>query len=409
MRIKTILCSMAALAMTSAITSCQNEETVKMPANEPTLNMTDCQKVSLKIGVPSELKTRAGETPTLTYGSDGLYNFSRTVDKLWYAVYNKGNLIYDSFEAGIPQAIYNSESESFMLDILIPKINEEINLADYSVFFFAGNALDKVQNSEITDGIGLDFANKTLYAYPALLNKSVADGDYFKPQQYDYFSKYATLDDIVDSEFTGSVTLTRPFCQVSLLTDELVHNGILRTYASDGKVTVDATPSVFTQKESSTSETLPYGWNYGTDELILKDLSQSTFTLNGKAITNVDGSLTIPQVVTFKSRNMYCIGSYLMLAPDSRKAYNAGSTMEQFSFAINVTGDLNSTDANLTTDIPTGGLKANEKYVIYNKQFDPENPEEGGGHGVLSTHYVLDIVVDPTWEGTQDISWEGQE
>lgn len=406
MRFKTILCSMAALALTGAMTSCQNEEQVKMPVENNSINTQDCVAVSMKIGVPSDMRTRAGETPTLGYGTDGLYNFTRTVDKLWYAVYNKGTLLYNSFETGITQAKYDSESKSFMLDILIPRINEEINLADYTVFFFAGNSADKVQQSEITDGIGLDFANKTLYAYPEMLNKSIASGDIFNPRQYDFFAKYESLDNIVDSEFNGHVTLTRPFCQVSLLTDELVHAGVLRTYGSDGKVKVDAVPSMSCQVGATASATLPYGWKYADDQILTKDLTQATFTLSGRAIAN---NTTIPQVVTFKTREMYCIGSYLMLAPDKRKAYMAGSSKEQFNFDINVAGDLNSTDATLTTDVPTGGLKANEKYVIYNKQFDPTNPDEGGGHGILSTHYVLDIVVDPTWEGSKDIPWEGQE
>ena len=406
MRIKSILYSMAALALTGAMTSCQNEEAVKMPVENNGINLSDCKTVSLKIGVPSELRTRAGQTPSLTYGTDGLFNFSRTVNKLWYAVYNKGSLLYNSFETGITQAVYDSESESFMLDILIPRINEEINLADYTVFFFAGNASDKVQQGEITDGIGLDFANKTLFAYPSMLNKTAASGDIFNPQQFDYFAKYESLDNIVDSEFNGHVVLTRPFCQVSLLTDELIHTGVLRTYGSDGKVKVDAVPSMSCQVGATASATLPYGWQFADDRILTKDLTQATFTLSGRAIAN---NLTIPQVVTFKTRKMYCIGSYLMLASDARKAYMAGSSKEQFNFDINVAGDLNSTNATLTTDVPAGGLKANEKYVIYNKEFDPNNPEEGGGHGILSTHYVLDIVVDPDWSGTKEIPWEGKE
>lgn len=406
MRIKTILFSMAALSLMGATTSCQSEEEVKMPT-ETGLNLGDCQKITLRIASPDAgLKTRA-QAPTLTYGTDGLFSFSRTIDKLWYAVYNNGTLLYDSFEAGIPQAVYDSESETFLLDLQIPRINDEIKLNEYKVFFFAGNALDKVDKSEISDGIGLDFTNKTMYAYPAILNGTKASGDFYTPQQKDYFAKYISLDKVVDpdNDFSGSVTLTRPFCQVSLLTDELTHPAVLRTYDSAGKVAISTTPSMFSQVGASNSETLPYGWNYDTDEIMTKDLSALTFSLDAKTACNSDGSLTIPQEVTFKSRKMFCIGSYLMLAPDTRKAYNAAASKEQFSFALTAAGDLHSTTESVKTDIPTGGIKANEKYVLYNKQFDPNNPEEGGGHGIFSTHYVLDVVVDPAWEGNEEIGF----
>lgn len=397
---------MAAISMMGGLASCQSEEAVKMPATSG-IDLSNCQTISLTLSSPDNgLKTRAGQTPTLTYGTDGLFIFSRTIDKLWYAVYNNGTLLYDSFEAGIPQAVYDSETETFKLDLQIPRVNEEIKFNEYAVFFFAGNASDKVAKTEITDGIGLDFANKTLYAYPAILNSSTASGDFFTPQQNDYFAKYITLDKVVtsDEDFSGSVTLTRPFCQVSLLTDELTHPAVLRTYDSDGKVALATTPAMYTQKESSTSESLPYGWNYDTDNILVKDLSSLTFTLNSKAACNTDGSLTIPQEVTFKSRKMFCVASYLMLAPNTRKSYN-GATTEQFSFALTANGNLHSTDASVKTDIPAGGIKANEKYVLYNKQFDPENPEDGGGQGIFSTHYVLDIVVDPDYEKNEEIGF----
>ncbi len=407
MRIKTILFSMAAISMIGSFTSCKSEEDIKVPV-ETGIDLSNSQTISLTISSPDAgLKTRAGQTPNLTYGTDGLFNFSRTIDKLWYAVYNNGTLLYDSFDAGIPQAIYDSGTETFKLDLQIPRVNDQIKLDEYKVFFFAGNSADKVAKSEISDGIGLDFANKTLYAYPAILNGTTASGDFFSPQQNDYFAKYASLDDIVTGtdEFSGNVTLIRPFCQVSLLTDELVHPAILRTYDSNGKVALQTTPAMFTQKESSSSESLPYGWNYDNDNILLKDLSLLTFSLDSKAACNTDGSLSIPQEITFKSRKMFCVASYLMLAPNARKSYDPGSSKEQFSFALTASGDLHSTDASVKTDVPSGGLKANEKYVLYNKQFDPEHPEEGGGEGIFSTHYVLDVVVDPAWEGNQEIGF----
>ena len=103
-----------------------------------------------------------------------------------------------------------------------------------------------------------------------------------------------------------------------------------------------------------------------------------------------------------------------MIAPEYRKAYNPGSDQEQFSFSLTVKGNRNSTDASVAANIPAGGLKANEKYVLYNRDFtsgggtdpddpDPVDPGTGGSGGILSSHYVLDIVVDPEWEGNKNI------
>ncbi len=422
MKFKSILFSMAAVSMLGVLSSCSNEEDIKQPLPEGTVvDMTDWKTVSFTINLPSsELKTRAGQEPTMTYGDDGLYFFNRTIDKLWYAVYNNGTLLYTSFQPGIPQGIYNTADQTFNLDIQIPRVNEEIKLNEYSVFFFAGNSSDNVQNKAMTDGIGLDFANKTLYAYPTLLNKAEASGELFSPVQYDFFAKYITLDKIVDADFNGSVTLIRPFCQVSLLTDELCQPAVLSVYDSNCKVKVETTPSVYTRNSSSAKETLPYAWNFGTDQLLTKELPEVTFTLNSRAFDNSTGTYTIPQEVTFKNRKMFCVASYLMLATSDRKVYDSSSNKEKFKFALIASGDRGSTDASVSATIPTGGLKANEKYILYNRKYNPETGEPGDpddpddkdpddpdpdqpNGGIFSSHYKIEVVVDPTWEGNNNI------
>ena len=411
MKLNSIFCSMAALTMMGSLVSCQNGEDVQTP-EQPGIDLSKGEKVSLSIKMPdSDLRTRSGQTPDMTYGDDGLFSFSRDIDHLWYAVYNKGTLLYHSMQPGIPQAVYDADNDAFTLDIQIPNIDEKIVLKDYSVFFFAGNLADKVANSEITDGIGLDFENKTVYAYPTLMNKTVASGEYFNPQQYDYFARYTTLDKVVDSQYSGTVSLIRPFCQVSLLSDELCQPTVLNTLSSDGKVLVETTPSVFVKKNSTTSETLPYAWNYDTDKILTKDLSSLSFTLMSRAFNNVGGDYSIPQEVNFKDRKMFCFASFLMLAPTERKAYADGATQQQFSFSLSVEGNRYSTDVEVAANMPAGGIKANEKYVVYNKMYDPNDPNnpdnpgggQGGGGGLFSTHYVIDVIVDPNWQGTNDI------
>lgn len=423
MKLKTILCSMAAATMiVPAVTSCQNEEPVKNPV-ESGVNLSKGEVFSLSIGIPEDgMKTRSGnQDPTLSYGTDGLFSFDRTIDHLWYAVYNKGRLLYNSTQPGITQANYDATSKGFTLDILVPEIDGSINLEDYSIFFFAGNEADKVDTKEITDGIGLDFANKTLYAYPTMLNSTVSNGDIYDPRQYDYFCKYESLDKVVanvtGADFKGSVVLTRPFCQVTLLTDELRQGVILNTYSDNGKVGVNSVPSIFTQTGETTAKTLPYGWNYGTDQILTKDVTSLAFSLNANAL--YEKGTTAPQEVTFKDRQMYCVASYLMLAPDSKKAYADGATSQKFSFSLKVTGNLFSTDAFADANIPAAGLRANEKYVLYNRKYTPSggdtgetdpddpnpnpNPGGGGDGGILSNHYDIEIIVDPDWQGNNNL------
>lgn len=392
--------------MTAGLSSCSSEEEVVNPAQQSVIDLSNCESLNVSVGIPEgdEIKTRAGQTSSFIYGTDGLWSFSRTIDHLWYAIYHKGNLLYHSMESGIPQAVYDASKKSFSLDIQIPKINGDIKLSDYSVFFMAGNALDKVATSEITDGIGLDFANKTMYAYPALLSRTKASGNMYTPEQSDYFVKYITLDNLM-SGTKGNVTLIRPFCQVSLLTDELCQATVINALSNNGKVNVTATPYVSAQKIGAEANSLVYGWNYGTDTMLTKDASEIAFTHASIAYDNSLGSYTIPQVVTFKTRQMFCVASYLMLAPSAKKAYDTTAQKTQFGFNINVTGNIAGTPATVLADMPASSFKANEKYILYNKYHDPDD-KNGGDGGIFSTHYALDIVVDPTWTGSNESEYK---
>lgn len=415
MRLKTIL-GMALICLTTTMTSCTNNEEVKNPASGEVFDLSNCESVNLSIGLPEDApKTRAGESadPTFSYGSDGLFTFSRTINKLWYAVYHNNKLIYHSMQVGIPQARYKEDTESFVLDIQVPRINGQVKLNEYSVFFLAGNALDKVvENQQISDGIGLDFSNKIMYAAPELLNSTITNGEMFNPRQYDYFVKYTTLDKIVAGGVKGETTLIRPFCQVTLLTDELCQPMVLNALASNGTVKVDTTPYIAAQKVASSTNTLPYGWNYGTDEILTKDASELAFTLSSRAFDNSTNSYVIPQEVTFKDRKFFCCASYLMLAPSVKKAYDSKAQKVQFGFNLNVVGNSGSTTATALADMPLASLRANEKYIIYNKHYNtgdrdedgdgiPDDPNGGDG-GIFTTHYAIDIEVDPTWVGSNE-------
>lgn len=400
----------------TALASCNSEEGIKNPTVPETVDLSNCESVAVAINLPNdEPKTRADESkdPSFSYGSDGLLTFSRTVNKLWYAVYHKDRLIYHSMQPGIPQARFNDGSETFTLDIQVPQINGQVILNEYSVFFLAGNSLDKVvENEHIPDGIGLDFENKIMYADPAFLNSTTTNGEMFNPQQYDYFAKYTTLDKLVNSDTKGEVTLIRPFCQITLLTDELCQPMVLNALSNTGKVKVETTPYITAQKIASTSNTLSYGWNYGTDEIITIDASEIPVTLSARAFDNSTNAYSIPQEVTFKERKMFCCATYLMLAPSAKKIYDPKAQNTQFGFNLNVVGNIGSTTAVALADMPLASLRANEKYIIYNKHYNtgdrdedgdgiPDDPTGGDG-GIFTSHYAIDVEVDPSWSGSNE-------
>ncbi len=75
---------------------------------------------------------------------------------------------------------------------------------------------------------------------------------------------------------------------------------------------------------------------------------------------------------------------------------------------MSITGNSGATNATVASDMPASSLRANEKYIIYNKHYnngeDPENPEdpEGGDGGIFTSHYAIDVEVDPAWSGNNE-------
>lgn len=403
MKLQKMLYSVAAISMIGGLASCSSQDE-PVAGNGNVMDLSNAQTISLSVSLPeSEMKTR-GADPTLGKWEDGLLKFQRDINKIWYGVYHNGDLLYTSFQSNVNQAVYDADKDAFYLDIQIPKIGDsDIVPADYSVFFFAGNSADNVFNGSTTSGVGIDYSNKTLYAYPQSVNTAAGTGEFITPQQYDYFAKYSTLDKMLTEDFKGSVVLTRPFAQVTLLTDELCAPAVLSAYAPNGgKVSVATTVNI----ASGDAKTLPVAWKYEADELVTENIP--SFVLNANAWNSTKND-TNTQVVTFKDRQMFCLASYLILATDAKKNYTDGN--DKFNFEIAASGDINNASANLSVLIP-GGLKANEKYVVYNKRGsdgngggngtdpeDPDNPDKptGGEGGLFSAHYVIDIIANPAW------------
>lgn len=137
-------------------------------------------------------------------------------------------------------------------------------------------------------------------------------------------------------------------------------------------------------------------------------------TIYSRAFDNSSNTYTIPQEVTFRNRKMFCAGSYLMLAPENKKNYMASSTSEVFNFTLSLSGNVGSDTELIGVNIPAGGIKANEKYVLYNKNMgsggdgpnpDPDPDPTPGPDTPFTNHYVLDVVIDANWGGGSQIEY----
>lgn len=52
--------------------------------------------------------------------------------------------------------------------------------------------------------------------------------------------------------------------------------------------------------------------------------------------------------------------------------------------------------------MPKDGIKANERYVIYSKEYDPNDTDMNGTNGLFSKKYVTEVAVDSQWENTAE-------
>lgn len=397
MRLKHLMFCGASILASSLLFSCSQENE---PAQSPVVNDGEMIEWTATLQIPGDLRTRdaaAGEI-----GSDGLYSFSgREIDRLWYAVYYDGAFLYDSEQSDAPNATKTADGH-----FTVPfKFHNTIDFTKVYLFFWAGNSNDNVTTLDVTtisDGINLNFAKRCVSVDPKYMN-----GNNTELKEYDSFAGYVQLSDTNDvSDFSVIATLHRPFAQIHILTDEFVVPGV----SSDFTNGVTVVPGFGSELATSTNYTenlmSPTTWYYDSSIGQTPAYKQNEFTFSQTPyeFTNtLSGSA--PERTTFKDRTMDYMGCYYVFAPvvkaPLKVAESSGSatTYGKVNLAFRKKGDSLANSEFACVDLPVEGIKANNKYVIYDKTV-----EEGGPGGFISSTFVFEVVTDPEWEGTTEIS-----
>lgn len=106
----------AGLLAVAGLASCSQEAEPEMSVVNPTGK--DVVEWNLEMDFPDLPKTRAAGQNA--QGTDGLYSFSRDINKLWYAVYYEDNWVYDCTTPESQQAI--KIGDKFSLIFKLPRI-----------------------------------------------------------------------------------------------------------------------------------------------------------------------------------------------------------------------------------------------------------------------------------------------
>lgn len=387
--------NVAACALAAAgLASCsQSEEPVfSNPANPMD---EDASEWNIEMRLPDEVKTRAGST--FDEGDDGLWSFSRDINKIWYAVYYDNALLYDCTTREAQQAV--KKGDKFNLVFRLAKIYDPTKV---KIFFWAGNSADKVTVStglSASNGIVLNFQNRCVSIDQKYLNGNNSSID-----EYDSFAGYFTLP---SNTRTPSFTLRRPFAQIHVLSDEAIGTGLESVYPS-GVVTTMGLSRTGVSNEMKVPTTWFYDESIGLGDSWHKD--EFAFTDNTYEFVNTL-SQYYPYRVTFKNRDFHCLACMLMFAPSGdavlKGAQNTGNTAvySTMNIAAKKFGDSSSPVAYTNTVLPEGGIKANNKYVIHTFEHTSENPNPGvipGESGILTNTYIFEVAVDSDWSGTTE-------
>lgn len=393
--------SMALFSVAGLVSCSQTEEPAPTPYENP-FEGKDMVEWIADIRLPEEFKTRAAASGIV--GSDGLYTFSREIDRLWYAVYYNGAYLYDSEMEQAPDALKTADG------FTVPfKFHQQLDPTQIYIFFWAGNKQDNVtvSNATVSDAINLNFTNRCVSVNPKYMNGNNSD-----LQEYDSFSNYVQLSSTSDvTDFNMKVILKRPFAQIHVLSDEFTYPGVKASFPNG--VTVVPGFGVEKATTSNYSENLvsPTTWFFDSSISLTPSfkMNEFTYSLTDYEFTNrLSG--TSPERVKFKNRTMDYLGCYYVFAPivktQLKYPLSSGNTNEigYLNLAFRKSGENLSSSEFAAVKLPENGIKANNRYVVYNKNNSgggPENPNPGPG-GFISNSYTFEVIPSPDWDATEE-------
>ena len=405
MKLKSLLFAGISLFLMSVISSCSNsEEPEKVYDNY--LENPDLVDWTATIKLPDNFKTRAAAPGVV--GEDGLYSFSRDIDRLWYSVYYQGEYLYDSEQELAPDGVKQEDGFTVVF-----KFHKDLDPTQVYIFFWAGNSEDNVTVSDNIDSdfINLNFQNRCVSVNPKYMN-----GDNTYLQEYDSFSGYYQLSPTKDvSNYNLKVILKRPFAQIHVLSDEFTFPGVNTAFPDGVTVIPGFGADIATSDNYSNNMQLPTTWFFDSSITLNQAYKQNEFKFtptNYQFTNNLSGSA--PERVTFKGRLMDYLGCLYVFAPIEKaqlkypQSSGFASTVGKLNLAFLKKGQDISTAQFAAVTIPTDGLQANNRYVIYNRANTGNGDggpggNDGQGGGFVSANFAFEVVPSPNWAGDEEL------
>lgn len=364
------------------IAACSDEVVID-PVQEA-LNPTDgFSEWSLEMKLPDEPKTRAAAQGTA--GADGLYSFSREVNKLWYALYYNDNYIYDCTSTGAPTVEKIGDKFSMTM-----KVSNNWDPSKVKLFFWAGNADDNVTLSDATsasNGININFTQRCVSVDPKYLNGNGSIAE------YDSFCGYFQLSPTANvTNYEPKFSLKRPFAQIHILSDQYKRD----TYSGGIQVIPGFGRNAASSSNMSSDLVVPTTWFFDESKSLSPTYKQGEyiFAQSNYEFTNDLGN-SWPSKTTFNGRDFHYLGCLLTFAPDGDGVLKGSgasgntSVYGKLNLAIRANGQSVSTSSFTSVNMPSASVKANNRYVVYNKyvppayleilSIEPATVGEGGG------------------------------
>lgn len=396
MHLKKFLFSGSFILALSFLGACTDRE--EPSGRENPLEGKDLIDWPVSVNLPEEFRTRSAAQGSV--GSDGLYAFTRDIDRLWYAVYYNDTFLYDSENPSAPETVKTEDGFQVFF-----KFHQQIDPSQVKIFFWAGNKEDNVTVANVTksNSITLNFENRCVSVDPKYMN-----GGNMSLQEYDSFSGYVRLSEKSGSDdYNRRIVLKRPFAQIHVLSDEFTYPGVSIDFPNGvtmvpGFGTDDATVSNYTSNLLA-----PTTWFFDSSVSLTPTYGQNEFiySQNNYEFTNrLSGST--PERVRFKDRDMDYLGCFYVFAPIEKaplkfaRSTGNSSSLTKLNLAFRKPSESLSNAEYASVELPAEGIQANNRYVVYNH----ENTGDGdGGHGeggFVTNTFTFEILTDPAWDDT---------
>ena len=321
-------------------------------------------------------------------GESGLFEFpTANINRLRYGVYADGELITN-------KSITRTGSSPFSISLTL---EQYVDPTKIYLFFWADN-----QVNNLYDNYSIDFKKRTVSGYATAYGEnSDVPWDYgYKDAFTGYFQLASSKEDVNRSK---TFILKRPFAEIHILTDEIYKTDITSYFDRGTRTYLGFGDDESRYSNCTTQLYKPEVWHYDSSEDSTFDKGDFEFRqfpcLTGTSyqkyyppfINTFDGTYS----TEFKGRDMEYIGCFFVFVPENGsffKYINGDQTrnLDKINIAVNKNG-YNFRDGLvkfITLDFPEGGLKANHKYIYYNKPF------ENGGSGFFDGGFSYEILVD---------------